>query len=129
MKKTLEFRIRIVTAVAVAALGLFASTPSVHGLANTRGAIACNINNTLTPRCTSKLGQTCTVTYTKCQSLQGPKDRTCSMASVSSCKSDPTSCQIMTDYDVSYDCAATAYAPTVGGSSSTGTASRRSRLQ
>lgn len=117
--------VRMFVAAIVAAAGLVASAPQVHGTVQTRGAVACNINVIATPDCGNKANyMTCVTNYTKCKSYPGPKDKICSIVANSSCKVD-TSCLIQTDYSWSSNCTPTAYAPGVTG----GPAPRRSQLQ
>ena len=109
---------RMLVAALVAAAGLMASAPQVHGTVESRGAVACNINVIATPDCGSKANYlTCYTNYTKCKSFQGPKDKVCTIAPVSSCKVD-TGCNIQTDYIWSTNCSPTASALSVTGSSS-----------
>lgn len=96
--------VRVLAAAFVAAAGLIASAPQVHGTVQTRGAVTCNVNVIATPNCEDKTNYvTCVTNYTKCKSLSGPKDKICSIKSVSDCKAD-TGCMIQTDYTWSTDC-------------------------
>lgn len=99
--------VRILTASFVAVAGLMASAPQVHGTVQSRGAVGCNINVIATQNCGSKANyMSCEIFYTKCKSLSGPKDKICSMNSVSSCRGD-TGCMVQTDYSWSDDCTPT----------------------
>jgi hypothetical protein len=101
---TVSSGVRMVVAGFVAAAGLVAAAPQVHGTAPTRGAVLCNINVIATQNCGTKANYvSCNTFYTKCKSLQGPKDKICSIAPVSGCLVD-SECNIQTDYTWSSDC-------------------------
>ena len=96
--------VRVLAAALIAAAGLCASAPQVHGTAQTRGAVACNVNVIATPNCGNKTNYvSCATNYTKCKSFSGAKDKICTMNSVSSCKVD-VECMLQTDYSWSTDC-------------------------
>ena len=96
--------VRVLAAAFVAAAGLIASSPQVHGTAQTRGAVACNVNVIATPNCGNKTNYvSCATNYTKCKSLSGAKDKICTINSESSCKVD-NECMLQTDYSWSTDC-------------------------
>lgn len=122
---TIVSGVRVLTAAFVAAAGLVASAPQVHGTVQTRGAVPCNINVIATPNCGSKANyMSCEIFYTKCKSFTGPKDKICTMNAVSSCKGD-NGCMLMTDYTWSTDCTPTSGAP--GPSSASATSSSAPR--
>ena len=96
--------VRVLVAAFVAAAGLFASAPQVHGTVQTRGAVACNMNVIATPNCGNKANyMVCATNYTFCQAFSGRKDKICTLNTASSCKVD-TSCMDMPDYSWSSDC-------------------------
>ena len=49
--RTIETGVRAVAVALVTAVGLFASTPSVHGTAETRGGAPCDVNRTTNTNC------------------------------------------------------------------------------
>lgn len=119
--------VRMLVAAVVAASGLFASAPQVHGTVQTRGAVLCNKNDITHPNCGNKAGQSnCLATYTKCKGLAGPKDKICSIKSGSDCKAD-TRCLIQTDYTWSTDCTPTA--PSARSNATSSSALRPSQVQ
>lgn len=74
----LETCIRTAVVVFTAALGLFASTPNVHGTADTRGGAPCDVNKTLNSPCGDASYQSaCLYTYTRCYAVAGWRFMTC----------------------------------------------------
>jgi hypothetical protein len=121
--------VRVLVAAFVVAAGLMASAPQVHGTVQSRGAVGCNVNVIATPNCGNKANyMSCEINYTKCKSLSGPKDKICTMNSVSSCKGD-TGCMIMTDYTWSNNCTPTGSAPGIASGTTASSAPRPSQVQ
>jgi hypothetical protein len=121
--------VRVLVASFVAAAGLFASAPQVHGTTQTRGAVTCNINVVGTYNCGNKANyMTCVTNYTKCKSLSGPKDKICSMNTVTSCKVD-TECMLQTDYSWSSECVPTGYGASIPSGTPSNSSPRRSQVQ
>lgn len=117
--------VRVFVAAIVAAAGLVASAPQVHGTVQTRGAVACNVNIIGTPNCGAKADyMTCITTYTKCNSYPGPKNKICTLNANSSCKAN-NECILQNDYSWSTNCTPVYFTPGVTG----GPAPRRSQLQ
>lgn len=108
--KTLEAGIRATIVGAVACLALFASTPNVHGTADTRGGAAggsCDVNRTMQTTCgdTGYSGK-CLYLYTSCYSVAGWRFMTCTVKPIenNSCEKDLARCFPRDDYMPSGNC-------------------------
>ena len=121
--------VRVLAAAFVAVAGLAASAPQVHGTVQTRGAVTCNINVIATPNCGAKANYvSCEVSYIKCKSLTGPKDKVCTLISGNACAAD-NSCYIQTNYSWSTDCTPTSKAPSAFSNATSGSVLRPSQVQ
>ncbi len=125
-------RLKVIAAATVAVAGLVASTPSVHGTTDIRGAATCSSNTVVTPNCGDRTDTAaCYISYTKCKSLTGPKDKICTMTSSSPCAAS-YDCLIQTNYSWSTDCTPPktwSGAAAINQPSSSSLPSRVSRLQ
>jgi hypothetical protein len=84
-RKRLESGVRTGVVVFAAVVGLFASTPIVHGIADTRGGAPCDVNKTINSTCGDATYQSaCLYTYTRCYAIPGWRYMTCTMKSMSS---------------------------------------------
>lgn len=121
--------VRVLVAAFVAAAGLFASAPQVHGTVQTRGAVACDINVIATPNCGNKTNYvSCATHYTMCLSYGGAKDKICTLNTESSCKVD-NECMVMADYSWSSDCTPTRMGYSPSSSTTSSSALRPSQVQ
>lgn len=113
----LETAVRAAAIVLVAGIGLLASTPNVHGTAQTRGGAPCDVNKTMYQRCGDNgYSGTCLYTYTTCYAVAGWRFNTCTLKSLdtNNCEKDVARCFPRDDYmpngncSPSYQAAATA---------------------
>ena len=97
----LETVFRAVAVLIVAVVGLLASTPNVHGTADTRGGIPCDANRTLLKVCgdTGYSGK-CLYNYTTCYSVPGWRYMTCVKKPLANnqCEKDLARCFPRDDY-------------------------------
>ena len=119
--RTIETGVRAVAVALVTAVGLFASTPNVHGTADTRGGVACDVNRTLNTTCKeTTYGAACLYAYTTCSSVSGWRFMTCleKPASSNQCNKDQIRCLPHVDYMTSGNCTPTYLAPKTAAASS-----------
>lgn len=130
--KTLETGIRATIVAVVAGLGLFASTPNVHGTADTRGGAACDTNRVLQKMCgdTGYSGK-CLYQYTSCYSVAGWRFMTCTMKPLANndCEKDVARCFPRDDYMPSGNCSPSYLAAAGAALNSGSTATRVSQTQ
>lgn len=108
---------RSVVVALVAAAGLLASTPNVHGVTETRGGAACDVNRTQSQPCGSTgYNGSCLYLYTTCYAVQGWMYMTCipKPMNKNQCEIDVIRCMPQTDYATSGSCT-----PTYNSGSST----------
>lgn len=110
----LDTVVRGLAVVVVAAIGLLASTPNVHGTTETRGGAPCDVNRTLNQKCgdTGYSGM-CLYQYTTCYSVAGWRFMTCIKKPLSSnsCEKDVARCFPRDDYMTSGNCTPSYQAP------------------
>ena len=105
--RTIETGVRAVAVALVATVGLFASTPSVHGTADTRGGAPCNVNRTTNTNCgDTGYSGSCLYVYTTCYSVAGWRFMTCALKPMSSnsCNKDIIRCFPRNDYMTNGNC-------------------------
>ena len=106
----LETVIRGIAVTLVAAIGLLASTPNVHGTAETRGGAPCDVNKTKFARCgDNHYSALCLYTYTTCYSVPGWRFMICTKKPLSSnnCEKDVARCFPRDDYMPNGNCTPT----------------------
>ena len=130
--RKLETGVRAVAVAFVVAIGLLASTPNVHGTADTRGGAPCDVNKTMYQRCgdTGYSGG-CLYTYTTCYSVAGWRFMTCALKPMSSngCEKDIARCFPRDDYAANGNCTPNYLAAAPSGAASAATAVRASQVQ
>ncbi|MBS0203106.1 MAG: hypothetical protein JSS49_09430 [Planctomycetes bacterium] len=105
--KTLEAGIRATIVASVACLALFASTPNVHGTADTRGGNPCDVNRTMQTVCgDTSYSNKCLYQYTSCYSVAGWRFMTCTLKPLAnnSCEKDVGRCFPRDDYMPNGNC-------------------------
>lgn len=124
--------IRAMAVALVAGIGLLASTPNVHGTADTRGGAPCDVNKTYSTRCgDTNYGAQCLYTYTQCYAVAGWRFMTCTLKSIDTngCEKDQIRCFPRDDYMPSGNCTASYSATGVAGAAVKPTAARISETQ
>ncbi len=105
--RTIETGVRAVAVALVTAVGLFASTPNVHGKADTRGGIMCDVNKVVNTLCgDTGYSGTCLYTYKTCSSTSGWRFMTCikKPLTTNDCEKDHARCFPRDDYATSGNC-------------------------
>jgi hypothetical protein len=128
----LEARVRAAVVVLFASFGLLASTPSVHGKADTRGGAPCDVNKTMNPSCgdTGYSGK-CLYTYTLCYAVPGWRFMTCIVKPIenNNCERDRIRCFPRDDFKPVANCTAAYSAAGAAVTNSTSTATRSSQVE
>lgn len=131
MTTKLESFVRGFAVIAVAVAGLLASTPSVHGTAETRGGAPCDVNKTIALNCgdTGYSGK-CLYTYTMCYSVAGWRYMTCTLKPMSTnqCEKDQARCYPRDDFMPNGNCTPSYLAPSPSAAPS-GASARASQVQ
>jgi hypothetical protein len=124
---TIERSLRGAVVAAVVFAGLFASTPNVHGTAETRGGAACDVNKSMNISCgdTGYSGK-CLYLYTVCYSVPGWRYMTCVLKPIQNnqCEKDAVRCFPRDDYMPVAACTASYQAAGAALNSSAAPASR-----
>jgi hypothetical protein len=128
----LETVVRGVAVILVAAIGLLAATPNVHGTVDSRGGAPCDVNKTISVNCGSNAyTQQCLYNYTSCYSTSGWRFMTCSLKplSTNSCEKDVGRCFPRDDYMPNGNCTPSFQAPGAVFNTSTTQAPRLSEVE
>jgi len=127
----LEKGIRGAVVGLVVVAGLLASTPNVHGTADTRGGAPCDVNKSFGDRCTDA-GYTnvCLYTHTVCYSVAGWRFMTCTLKPLSSngCERDKIRCLPADDYMPNGNCSPS-YQAASGAALTPASSARASQVQ
>lgn len=106
----LDTCLRSLAVALVAATGLLASTPNLHGTADTRGGAACDVNQTSNPNCGDTGYQgSCLYLYTVCSAKPGWRFMTCVLKPLANnqCEKDIFRCFPQDDYMATGGCTPT----------------------